>query len=95
MMKPLIVACLLVSSVVAADPKDEKCPQNDQPHGVRIRIIEGKPVTEITGDIIVCPHIPRPGVVYVTAPKTIDYVWETFARNFLPQVVAAVKKAPF
>jgi hypothetical protein len=93
MMKRTIAAALIVfASTAYADPKPE-CKQ-DAPHTVEIKIIDGKRVLEIKGDIIICQHLPRPGVAYVTAPKNIDYVWESLGQHFLPLILSTVKKAP-
>ena len=92
MMKTLIAALLVVSSVASADPKPD-C-NKDVPHTAKIQIINGKPMIVIEGPIIVCQRLPRPGVAYVTAPKNIDYVWESLGQHFLPLILSTVKKAP-
>ena len=87
-----IIALLVLASTAFADPKPD-C-KNDGPHTVQIEMIGGKPVMVIKGDIIICHHLPRPGVAYVTAPRNIDYVWEDLGQHFLPLILSTVKKAP-
>jgi hypothetical protein len=92
-MKPLftILAIASLTTLAAADPKD--C-EKDQPHTVKIEKKDGKAVMVITGDIIVCQKLPKPSVAYITAPKNINYVWEDLRKQFLPLIMATVKKAP-
>jgi hypothetical protein len=57
--------------------------------------INGKRVQVIDTVIAVCGKVPRPSVVYVLQPKTINYEWENLKQDFLPLIIASVKKAPF
>jgi hypothetical protein len=87
-----VVVLVVVAATASADPKPE-C-SNDKPHTVKIEVIDGKPVMVIQGDIVICHHLPAPGVAYVTAPKTINYEWEDLRKQFLPLILTTVKKAP-
>jgi hypothetical protein len=60
-----------------------------------IEYINGKPVTVIDTVVSVCGKVPRPSVVYVLSTKNIDYEWETLKQDFMPLILATVKKAPF
>ena len=42
-----------------------------------------------------CGKVPRPSVVYVLTAKNIDYEWENLKQDFMPLILATVKKAPF
>ena len=78
----------------------EGCP-DDSAEGERkqgkfhIEYINGKPVTVIDTIVSVCGKVPRPSVVYVLTAKNIDYEWESLKQDFLPLILATVKKAPF
>ena len=60
-----------------------------------IEYINGKPVTVIDTLVQVCGKVPRPSVVYVLTPKNIDYEWESLKQDFMPLIIASVRKAPF
>ena len=60
-----------------------------------IEYINGKPVTVIDTKVIICGKVPRPSVVYVLTAKNIDYEWESLKQDFMPLILASVKKAPF
>ena len=53
----------------------------------------GKPYIDTV--VAVCGKVPRPSVVYVLTAKNIDYEWESLKQDFLPLILASVKKAPF
>ena len=57
--------------------------------------IGGKKVQVIDTIISVCGKVPRPNVVYVLQAKSINYEWENLKQDFLPLIIASVKKAPF
>jgi hypothetical protein len=57
--------------------------------------IDGKRVQVIDTVIAVCGKVPRPSVVYVLQAKTINYEWEHLKQDFVPLILATVKKAPF
>jgi len=60
-----------------------------------IEYVNGKPVTVIDTVVAVCGKVPRPSVVYVSTAKNIDYEWESLKQDFMPLILATVKKAPF
>jgi hypothetical protein len=60
-----------------------------------IEYINGKPVTVIDTIVSVCGKVPRPSVVYVLTAKSIAYEWEGLKQDFMPLIMATVKKAPF
>mgnify|MGYP003500154661 FL=1 len=55
----------------------------------------GAAPTVIDTVVSVCGKVPRPSVVYVLTPKNIDYEWENLKQDFMPLILASVKKAPF
>jgi hypothetical protein len=60
-----------------------------------IEYVGGRPVTVIDTVVAVCGKVPRPSVVYVLTAKNIDYEWESLKQDFMPLILATVKKAPF
>ena len=103
MIKPMriaLVAVLLAASAAPAVAAPEGCSdddtQTDKKQGkFHIEYVNGKPVTVIDTVVAVCGKVPRPSVVYVLTPRTIDYEWETLKQDFMPSIIATVKKAPF
>jgi hypothetical protein len=95
-----LVGTFLFAAPLARADKPEGC-NDDQGAGEKkqgkfhIEYINGKPVTVIDTVVAVCGKVPRPSVVYVITPKTIDYEWESLKQDFMPLIVASVKKAPF
>ena len=95
---PMIATAALLFG--AATARAEGCP-DDQAEGEKkqgkfhIEYINGKPVTVIDTVVSVCGKVPRPSVVYVLTAKNIDYEWESLKQDFLPLILATVKKAPF
>jgi hypothetical protein len=78
----------------------EGCPDDDKDGEKRqgkfhIEYVNGKPVTVIDTVVSVCGKVPRPSVAYVLTPKNIDYEWESLKQDFMPLILASVKKAPF
>jgi hypothetical protein len=100
-MKVLAIAALLALAAPRAHAAPEGCDQDDQGTGEKkqgkfhIEYINGKPVTVIDTKVIVCGKVPRPSVVYVLTAKNIDYEWEGLKQDFMPLILATVKKAPF
>jgi hypothetical protein len=107
MLKPMrffiVVALLLAFSLpvrAAFAQSPERC-QEDDASGEKkqgkfhIEYINGKPVTVIDTLVQVCGKVPRPSVVYVLTAKNIDYEWESLKQDFMPLILATVKKAPF
>ncbi|MBS1120943.1 MAG: hypothetical protein H6Q90_3171 [Deltaproteobacteria bacterium] len=77
----------------------EGCPDEDAAEKKQgkfhIEYINGRPVTVIDTIVSVCGKVPRPSVVYVLTAKNIDYEWENLKQDFMPLILATVKKAPF
>ena len=89
---------LAVSAPVYAAPEgcDEDASGSEKKQGkFPIEYINGKPVTVIDTVVAVCGKVPRPSVVYVLTAKNIDYEWENLKQDFMPLILATVKKAPF
>jgi len=75
---------------------DDTSDQGDKKQGkFHIEYINGKRVTVIDTIVSVCGKVPRPSVVYVLTAKNIDYEWESLKQDFMPLILATVKKAPF
>jgi hypothetical protein len=94
--------CLVVGAAHAAQAQSpERCQNDDESGGEKkqgkfhIEYINGKPVTVIDTLVQVCGKVPRPSVVYVLTAKNIDYEWESLKQDFMPLILATVKKAPF
>jgi hypothetical protein len=84
----------------ASIARAEGCPDDDESSEKKqgkfhIEYINGKPVTVIDTVVSVCGKVPRPSVVYVLTPKNISYEWENLKQDFMPLIIASVKKAPF
>ena len=93
-----ITLVMLASPVLAQSP--ERCADNEasgekKQGKFHIEYINGKPVTVIDTLVQVCGKVPRPSVVYVLTAKNIDYEWESLKQDFMPLILASVKKAPF
>src|SRR6266581_4802341 len=94
-----IAAAVSFARPVHAD-KPESCADEanaaDKKQGkFHIEYVNGKPVTVIDTVVAVCGKVPRPSVVYVLTAKNIDYEWESLKQDFMPLILATVKKAPF
>jgi hypothetical protein len=104
-MKALAALALMVVTAATAVPahaqaKTEGCNEDDasaekKQGKFHIEYINGKPVTVIDTLVQVCGKVPRPSVVYVLTPKNIDYEWESLKQDFMPLIIATVRKAPF
>ena len=101
-MKTLAALALVAATAMPAfaQAKPEGC--NDDEGGgekkqgkFHIEYVGGKPVTVIDTVVSVCGKVPRPSVVYVLTAKNIEYEWESLKQDFLPLILATVKKAPF
>jgi hypothetical protein len=88
---------LAVTAPVYAAPEgcDEDTSSEKKQGKFHIEYINGKPVTVIDTVVAVCGKVPRPSVVYVLTAKNIDYEWESLKQDFMPLILASVKKAPF
>ena len=92
----LAVALLGASAAVArADKCDDQAADKSKGKNWHWETIGGKKVQVIDQVITVCGKVPRPSVVYVLQAKTINYEWENLKQDFLPLILATVKKAPF
>ncbi len=89
---------LLVSAPAA---RAEGCQDDTEGGGEKkqgkfhIEYVNGKPVTVIDTVVSVCGKVPRPSVVYVLTAKNIAYEWEGLKQDFMPLIIATLKKAPF
>lgn len=96
-----ITATALLAITAAAPAWAEGCPDEAEEEGEKkqgkfhIEYINGKPVTVIDTVVSVCGKVPRPSVVYVLTAKNIEYEWESLKQDFMPLILATVKKAPF
>ena len=94
------LALLVATTAPALAQSPERCQDDDQSGEKKqgkfhIEYINGKPVTVIDTLVQVCGKVPRPSVVYVLTAKNIDYEWESLKQDFMPLILASVKKAPF
>ena len=92
-----LVALLVSAPVVRAEGcGDDSGDGGEKKQGkFHIEYINGKPVTVIDTIVSVCGKVPRPSVVYVLTAKNIAYEWEGLKQDFMPLIIATVKKAPF
>ena len=97
-----VAAALLATALPAATARAEGCDESaDDASGEKkqgkfhIEYVNGKPVTVIDTVVSVCGKVPRPSVVYVLTAKDITYEWESLKQDFMPLIIATVKKAPF
>lgn len=59
-------------------------------------VIDGRRVQVFDNEAIrLCGKVPRPNVALLLKMKTINYEWENLKQDFLPLILASVKKAPF
>ena len=96
-MKRILLATvlLLTPGLAFADKCDDQASAKKDGKNWHWETIGGKKVQVIDTVIAVCGKVPRPNVVYVLQPKTINYEWENLKQDFLPLIIASVKKAPF
>jgi len=104
-MKKLALTLFAAAAIVAVYPRHARaeggCPDDSAEQGEKkqgkfhIEYVNGKPVTVIDTVVSVCGKVPRPSVVYVLTAKNIDYEWESLKQDFMPLILATVKKAPF
>lgn len=104
MLTRMRIAAACVGLMLAAAPVLAQSPErcgDDAESGEKkqgkfhIEMINGKPVTVIETLVQVCGKVPRPSVVYVLTAKNIEYEWESLKQDFMPLIIATVKKAPF
>lgn len=96
------LACLAVSfgllhaSFAFADACSDEAEGGEKKQGkFHIEYVNGKPVTVIDTVVAVCGKVPRPSVIVLTTAKNLEYEWESLKQDFMPLIVATVKKAPF
>ncbi|HEY1817363.1 MAG TPA: hypothetical protein VGG74_33715 [Kofleriaceae bacterium] len=100
-MRLILALALVAASAAPIFAAPEGCSDEDTGAGEKqqgkfhIEYVNGKPITVIDTVVAVCGKVPRPSVVYVLTPRTIDYEWETLKQDFMPLIIATVKKAPF
>src|SRR5215217_7540677 len=105
MMKHILLASVVLFGVLSGvlgggEARAEGCPDDSEHAGEKkqgkfhIEYVNGKPVTVIDTVVSVCGKVPRPSVVYVLTAKNIDYEWESLKQDFMPLILASVKKAP-
>lgn len=99
-MRTVLALALLAATAVPAVAAPEGCSEDeatsDKKQGkFHIEYVNGRPITVIDTVVAVCGKVPRPSVVYVLTVKNIDYEWETLKQDFMPLILATVKKAPF
>jgi hypothetical protein len=99
MIKLLAIATFVFAMCLSVRARAEGCPDDSDAEKKQgkfhIEYINGKPVTVIDTVVSVCGKVPRPSVVYVLTVKNIDYEWENLKQDFMPLILATVKKAPF
>ena len=85
---------LLAIAVLAAlgSSARAECKQEDDltPVKATVQVIDGRRVTVIKKEIVICGHQPRPAVAYLTTPKTIDYTWEQLKEDLIPRILQSV-----
>lgn len=97
------LACFaVVLGVVMATPSFAGEPCSDEAEGTEkkqgkfhIEYVNGRPVTVIDTVVAVCGKVPRPSVIVLTTAKNLEYEWESLKQDFMPLILASVKKAPF
>ena len=89
------VAAPAVASAVNCDESSEENQQKKAGKNFHVEYKNGQKVHVIDTVVTVCGKVPRPSVVYVLQAKSINYEWENLKQDFLPLVLASVKKAPF
>ena len=90
----LLAGFMAKTAVAAPEGCDESNTEKKQGK-FHIEYVNGKPVTVIDTVVAVCGKVPRPSVVYVITAKNISYEWESLKQDFMPLILATVKKAPF
>jgi len=97
---PMALCAALVAGVrqARAEGCDETSSENQEKKSGKnfhVEFKNGQKVHVIDTVVTVCGKVPRPSVVYVLQAKSISYEWENLKQDFMPLVLASVKKAPF
>jgi hypothetical protein len=91
-----IAALLALAAPALADKCDEQTEAAKKGgKNFHIEYRNGQKIHVIDTVVSVCGKVPRPSVVYVLTAKSINYEWETLKQDFLPFIMATVKKNPF
>ena len=93
----LAIAMLAMGAAPAIADKCDEAAQSEKKGGKNFHIEYrgGKKIHVIDTVVAVCGKVPRQSVVYVLTPKSINYEWETLKQDFMPLILATVKKNPF
>jgi hypothetical protein len=93
----LIVAALAATAGPALADKCDDATEAAKKGGKNFHIEyrNGQKIHVIDTVVSVCGKVPRPAVAYVLTAKSINYEWETLKQDFLPLILATVKKNPF
>ena len=95
----LAVAMVALAGLRAAPAFADDCADSEgakkDGKNFHIEYRNGQKITVIDTVVTVCGKVPRPSVVYVLQPKSINYEWESLKQDFLPLILATLKKAPF
>jgi len=82
-------------SLARADECKDETGEKKEGKNFHIEYRNGQKITVIDTVVTVCGKVPRPSVVYVLQPKSINYEWESLKQDFLPLILETLKKAPF
>jgi hypothetical protein len=96
----LFLIAAVVAGALAAAPATAAAQCDDDTEGEKkqafhVEVRNGEKVYVIDQAISVCGKVPRPNVVYVLLPRSINYEWENLKKDFLPKIIDAVKRTPF
>lgn len=97
-LKTISVTLILGWVALAATPASANdCDEggSDQAGKFVVEERNGQKVYVIKEAITVCGKVPRPSVIYVTQARSISYEWESLQKDFIPRILASVRKAPF
>ena len=95
MTKLVVIFLFLGSSVALAEESTCKTEDTSKPVQSHMEIVNGKRTMVIENPVIVCPHVPRPAVAYVTSPKDVAFEPLSLDQTFLPRIVETLKEAAF
>lgn len=91
-----VALAMLQARTSSADSCSDEGEGSEKQQGkFHIEYVNGKPVTVIDTVVAVCGKVPRPSVIVLTTAKNLEYEWESLKQDFMPLIVASVKKAPF
>jgi len=84
-----------LSPSVAHAECDEDTDDSKDGKNWHVEVRNGERVVVIDKKITVCGKVPRPAVVYVLQPHTINYEWENLKQDFLSLIISAANEVPF